>query len=783
MPERVGNMAAAASQTLLDALRDSFAASLRAPDGVAEPVVLIWTDADGQWKPLIPALKHAVRQVYELGRYAPDIRCGPVIWLKCIVDRTLSDEAPEPGVTPIFYLSAVSRQDLRAGGDCPRALQPLIELQYRGAVWHQRNGRDWTVEAFLTSLGLDIAQDYATRAAMLRALPLLATEPVVSLRGRRLEADDFNRLLIDDPIRDLLRWMSGPETFKQSCDRLRWATFKDVCFREFKLDPDLDGPQAVADGLLDGGGKWDEVWLRFCEVPHLYSGMLALLRQARPRDLFAFADASRRPAVNEDQENSLRQQLEALLPLSHAEACDRVIALDREHRQRRNWVWAQLGLSPYAIALEPLARLAQAAKTALGGISVETIVEDYAAQGWRCDRAAVQGMSSLKQGKEASLVARAVRALYLPWLDRSARRFQELMSAHGADIAKLTSAVMAERGTCIVFVDGLRFDLGALLQEKLEARGYRAHLTHRISPIPTVTATAKPLASPAHTACSGKPGAEDFTPVIAPSGQPVTAARLQDAMVLLGVDVLLKSDEARIATGGDGGGWTEIGKIDKRGHQESMLMIHQIEPEIDAIAERITELLASGWVRVRVVTDHGWVLVPGGLPKVDLPPYLVATKWTRCAAVQGDSATSVPTYPWYWNSLARIASPPGIAAFRANTEYSHGGVSLQECVIPELLVERGDEAIVAQISVVSWRGMRCRVTVETNASDLLVDLRLNWKLSGTSIAASAKQLPALGEASLAVSDDRHEGAAAFVVVFDGAGRVLDHKLTTVGASA
>ena len=46
-----------------------------------------------------------------------------------------------------------------------------IELRYRGAVWHQRNGRDWTVEAFLTSgdgVGLDVAGDNRTRDAMLQ---------------------------------------------------------------------------------------------------------------------------------------------------------------------------------------------------------------------------------------------------------------------------------------------------------------------------------------------------------------------------------------------------------------------------------------------------------------------------------------------------------------------------------------------------------------------------------------------------------------------------------------
>ena len=43
--------------------------------------------------------------------------------------------------------------------------------------------------------------------------------------------------------------------------------------------------------------------------------------------------------------------------------------------------------------------------------------------------------------------------------------------------------------------------------------------------------------------------------------------------------------------------------------------------------------------------------------------------------------------------MLRIASPPGIGAFVANTEYAHGGISLQECVIPELVVERGEEAV------------------------------------------------------------------------------------------
>ena len=768
-----------APQTLTDAVIASLATATRAPEGVAAPAAILWTDADGQWQGLLPALKAALPQLCALGAYAPAERTGPVIWLKCIVERTLPEVSPPADVIPILYLPRVGRQELRAGGDCPRALQPLIELQFRGAVWHQRNGRDWTVDAFLTSddaLGLDVAQDARTREAMLRALPLLAAEPVDGLRGRRLDADDFDKLAIGDPVRDLLGWLSGAEAFQARCDGARWATFRDVCVREFHFDPDADGTPAAADALLHGSGRWNEVWRRFCEAPKLYPGVATALREARPKDLLV--DRSRRPGCNEGDEDRLRTALEALCGLPHGEACDRVVALEKEHKDRRDWVWAQLGQSPLAQALEPLARLAALARTPLGGTSPQSIAADYAANGWRCDRAALDALG-LSQGAGGSLIARVVRALYAPWLDATARHFQALITAAGLDARALSQGVAADRETCIVFADGLRFDIAGRLQEVLEGRGLRVQMGHRFAALPTVTATAKPLASPAHTACAGGETADDFTPLLTASQQPVNAPRLRDQLARQGVEVL-DADDIRFAGNAENGGWTEIGRLDELGHSLGALLVRQIESEVDAIVERVAGLLGAGWSRIRVVTDHGWLLLPGGLPKVELPPYLVATKWARCAAVRGASSPEVPTYPWHWNSHLSIASPPGIGAFFAGTEYAHGGVSPQECVVPDLVVERGEEAVRAKIASVVWRGMRCRVSVDTNATGIRVDLRLNRKQATSSIAAAAKVVDRKGEASLAVADDRHEGAAATVVVLDAAGQVLDHQPTTVG---
>src|SRR5438552_16651519 len=69
--------------------------------------------------------------------------------------------------------------------------------------------------------------------------------------------------------------------------------------------------------------------------------------------------------------------------------------------------------------------------------------------------------------------------------------------------------------TCVLFADGLRFDVGVMLQEKLEARELLVQMDSRLAPVPTATATAKPLASPASEAMARDSVADDFTPLLA----------------------------------------------------------------------------------------------------------------------------------------------------------------------------------------------------------------------------------------------------------------------------
>ena len=764
--------------TLAEALWNSLSAAAVSPEGVAAPVAILWTDPDAQWRPLVAELSKSFPELFTLGDYLGRKRVGPAIWLKCVVERTLPDASPPVGHIPVIYLPGVSRQTLRAGSECPALLQPLIELEYRGAMWHQRNGRDWTVEAFFTTeqgLGLDVALDARTREALLRALPLLINEPLAGLRGRRLEAEDFDRLAIGDPVRDILMWMNDPTGSAQLWAGPRWSTFRDVCRREFGIDPEQAHPREAGEALLNGGDRWDDVWRRFCEAPRGYPGVARLLREVSPKDFFV--GEGRQPAANETEEARLAKDFDAVTKLPHGAACAKVLELEKEHGKRRGWVWAQIGQSPLALALEPLSRLAHAAQRALGGSDLERIIKAYTEDGWQCDDAAMVALASPGSLLELAAISRVVRTLYEPWLDRSARAFQEAFAKEG-DPSSLVGGVATEKDVCLLFVDGLRYDIAQRLLARLEARGLKSRIKPRLTTVPTVTATAKPAATPARPSIEGKDAAGDFQPVFKDSGQVASAQRLRDWMAKQKVEII-EAGELKMPVNADAGGWTESGQFDHLGHSLQDELPKHLDLQIEALVERIESLLNAGWSAVRVITDHGWLLLPGGLPKVDLPRYLTASKWARCATIEGESASTVPEYRWFWNPQVRIAVPHGIGAFLAGNEYSHGGISPQESITPDITVERSATKIAAKIGAISWRGLRCRVQVEGASAGLRIDLRQNWK-QAKSIAASPKEVDSQGIGSLAVRDDSLEGSAASVVLLDAAGQVIDHQPTTIG---
>ena len=228
-----------------------------------------------------------------------------------------------------------------------------------------------------------------------------------------------------------------------------------------------------------------------------------------------------------------------------------------------------------------------------------------------------------------------------------------------------------------------------------------------------------------------------------------------------------------------GNAWTACGDIDKEGHKSELELPVRIPRILEAIVDRIQELQQSGWQKIRIVTDHGWLLVPGTMPKIDLPAQAADSRWGRCALLKPNVHVGGLTLGWYWNANTAIHFPPGIHSFIAGRTYSHGGVSLQECLVPVISIEGGVKALAqASISSVRWLGLTCKIEVESEANGLLIDLRTKLVDSTTSLV-QAKTLKD-GKCSLMVSDDDHEGLTAQVVVLDNEGNVLTKQVTTVG---
>jgi hypothetical protein len=770
------------SQRLVAALR-STAQSYAAGDQVA-PCAVLWTDPEHLWESVMPTLQSLLPELFLLGSYAPAQRTGPALWLRCIDARRV-DGAPPTGTAPIFYLPGISRERLRAAEDCSPELAALVELQYRGALWLHVNGKDWTPYAFMVSkhggLDLDVAKDQPTLDALTGALPSLLTVPISRLQGR-LDSEFFNALVAPDATGLLLRWLSDPDAFKQRRSGAEWKAFCQQCKADFGLDPAKDGPLKAAQRLAARANSWHMVWRRFAEAPANYPGIVEWLKRAAPQNTGMFDSAEVWPGINESEERKLQQALELLNDRPHDEAIRRVAELEAQHAGRRSHPWQTLGLSPLATALAPLAQLAALCQSSPGAPTPQAYAQFYFNEGWRVDAAALATMSTIAASgtpEQQGAMLGCLRAVYLPWLDATARHLQKLVHEHGQSIAKRAAPIEPAAGRLVLFADGLRMDIAQQLAARLANAGVESTSDWEWSTIPAVTASAKPAASPIADGVQGSAAEDEFATRLIATGQLLTQDRFVVTLKERGWQ-FLDADEI-----GDpaGSAWTEAGTLDKRGHSEGWKLARSVETEVRDLASRVTALLKAGWREIIVVTDHGWLLLPGGLPKVELKAFLTETRWSRCAALKADAQTDGLAFKWHWNPSVMMASPPGAGSYRAGIEYSHGGVSLQEMVTPVLCVQATQSTGgSSRLLEAKWTGAKCRVSVGGNCNGVRVDVRSSQADSNTSLLTDkqARETTADGKVSVFLEDDADIGKHAEVVLLDSSGQVIHSLLTILG---
>lgn len=764
------------------ALRDAAAFNAGANSA---PAAVLWADPERTWEPVIHSLQEAV-PILVLGEYDPETAQGPALWMRAVLASPESAELP-PHLAErnernpwVIYLPGVSRSSVAEASALNDSLAPLAEVAIRSIWWPSAHGQTpWTPHSFLSSkqgAGLDLAGDAATKAALTQVLDKFLSEDIDDLRRvGRLDSSRLHHLVLDDAVRTLLEWINEPDAVRASLEGARWQALVASCKSVYGFSPEKDGALTAASQLGGRAGEWSAVWQRFAENPARYPNIPNLLDQTRPSVVPLFGETDPHPnswpSWNRDQEEALRTALGALA--THPNPGGRVKELAAAHSAREENVWAALGQAPLARAVGHLAELADRVVTASPTTELKTQVVWYGDEGHMIDDLALRAIASAKTAQDRAAVTSALGALYDSWVDESARVFQKsavnnYTGQTGLDI---------EPGTAVVYVDALRFDLATRVVRRLSPLA--AAVETRLAAFPSVTPTGQPAVAPIAINVGGGTSfdaADD-------QDRSLKGAVLRSALASAAVQ-FLEWDAAEV---GDPSGkaWTQTNSIDSLGHSHGHALADLVDQQLDLVAERVRGLLDAGWRKVVIVTDHGFLLPGQAAQKVTLPLQVTegdSARKPRVARLKAAAARpAFPILPWTWDTSVDMVSAPGAAAFEAGRLYEHGGLSLQECVIPVVTVTRGDTTVApVQVEAVRWTGQRCRLDYSPAEADIVAEIRL--RPADASSAVGGPKSPAEpGEVKVLVDEEQAPGGTvAWVVLLDPSGAVRAQTQTIVG---
>ena len=759
-------------------------------DGSVPPAAVFWPDPDRAWESVIRLLQEAV-PILVLGEYDSAKAQGPAIWIRAVLSETNSVELPahlaeRNDRNPwVIYLPGYGRSSLSDVTSLDPVVSPLAEVALRSNWWPSAHGQTaWSPHSFLGSkngAGLDIAGDAKTKAALTNVLDRLLAEDAGELHKMgRLDAARLHSLVMTDSVRTLLEWLDDPEGAKQDIQGVRWDAFVGVCRSTYGFDPAKDGQLTAAKRLGSREGAWRTVWDRFADNPRRYSNVPAALDNARPESaLFGGSDPhpDSWPSWNQEQEDSLRKalaDLEGLNDLGQTRAAVKDLAAT--HVRREESVWGELGQAPLAGAAGYIAELVELTTTPAPGGDLKAQASWHAAEGYKVDDLALRAIAAATTASDRDAVRTALKGIYDPWVDDVARSFQAAAVAGYAGETGLD----VPAGTCVVFVDALRFDLGQRLAKRLTS--FEVSVSPRLAAFPTVTPTGQPAVAPV-TANFG--AGQGFDAADA-EGRSMKGQVFRSALSGVGVQYL----DWKAAETGDVNkiGWTQTNTIDALGHDHGHALVDMLDQQLNLVSERIQGLLAAGWRRVVVVTDHGFVMPASAAIKVSLPLAVTegdAARKPRVARLKAGAARpDFPIVPWTWDDSVEMVSAPGAAAFEAGTIYEHGGLSPQECVIPviEVLASAGASGP-ARIEGIRWTGQRCRIDFEPTEADVTAEVRLAPGDPATAVGGP-KSPSEPGEIKVLVDEEEAaEGTTAHIVLLSEDGSVIAQRQTTVGGEA
>ena len=391
------------------------------------------------------------------------------------------------------------------------------------------------------------------------------------------------------------------------------------------------------------------------------------------------------------------------------------IALIRDDLARHaQSFWGDGRDHPQAIPWGELLRLSHAAQLLLDAAPAtewstpDDAIAWYVGGGWRLDQAGEELLRTLTRSTQELLqLIPPLRDAYRARWEKTLIQWSDIWAAAGCPNppystagAWVSSLLTSARATAILVVDALRYDLGATLTDQInqqEGAG-RASVRPARAPLPSITALGMGLALPiAEGALRAECVDKEWRLIEVATGANLSVAAerrlwLQQhnhvpADGMLSVGAVLSGEIPEPQPGRTRLLITDD-TIDKLGHDDELeLMGAGIA--LDRYRKAMVLLRDKGWRRILVVTDHGFIHWSGSADRSVAAPAAGAVYKSRRALgyplnveLSGPRALA-PGDQW------QIVPAPGAASWSAygGLGYFHGGASLQEWIIPCILVE------------------------------------------------------------------------------------------------
>lgn len=375
---------------------------------------------------------------------------------------------------------------------------------------------------------------------------------------------------------------------------------------------------------------------------------------------------------------------------------------------------------------------------------------------WRLDQAqrlVEQAAALLVDRDSLAPLLEMVRREYRRWLGTAQDAFLDAVARCGWPPEGMTRQTQAwsrhaagpvadGRRTAWFLVDALRYEMGRELSDRLGAAG-----TASVEPACGVVPAATPFGMAALL-----PGAEaglaygesdaGLVPLIA--GKPVVTAEdrrkvlraaLGDRFQSIRLGELLTASAAQLRQ--------RVGtahvlaifstEIDDFGeHSDPLVARRYISDVVADLMAAANRLVGLGFERLVFAADHGFMQLPEVLPgdQCSEPPGQWVLRKRRALlgalGARGDDLVTIPAaHLGILGPVKEVCVPRGVKVFRAGSPYFHEGLSLQECVIPLVVLDAvppqptGDEAIFCQILYRSDRFTTRIFSVQVSFSSLL----------------------------------------------------------------